>query len=99
MVQGNSGKSMRYLYLSKGPTHAGLNVESVAPGAVMLAVDGDLPFTGAWVTPVFPRAEILDGGGIWTRVNSVRPCPVVSAKIIVLHRERRHSTVDSCSNE
>ena len=99
VVQGNSGKSMRYLYLSKAPTHAGLDVESIAPGAVISAVDGDLTFAGAGVTPVFSGAEILDGGGIGTGVDSVRPSPVVSAQIIVLHRERRHSTVDGCREE
>ena len=98
-MQGNSGKSMRYLYLSQGPTRAGLDVESIAPGAVMSAVDGDLPFAGAWVTPVFQGAEILYSGGIGTRVNSVRPSPVVSAQIIILHRERRHSAVDSWREE
>ena len=93
-MQGNSGKSMRYLYLSQGPTRAGLDVKSIAPGAVMSAVDGDLTFASAWVTP-----EILDGSGIGTRVNSVRSSPVVLAEIIILHRERRHSAVDSCSEE
>ena len=94
-MQGNSGKSMRYLYVSLKPTRAGLDVKSIAPRAVMSAVDGDLTFASAWVTPVFPGAEILDGGGIGTRINSVRSSPVVLAEIIILHRERRHSAVDS----
>ena len=88
------GESMRDWKLSVGLTHAGLNVESVAPGAVISAVDGDLTFTSAGVTPVLPRAEILDGCGIRTRVNSVRSRPVVSAQVIILHRERRLGTVD-----
>ena len=99
MVQGNSGKSMRFLYFSSRPTCACLNVESIAPGAVISAVDGDLTLAGAWVTPAFPGAEILDGGGIGTRIHSIRPSPVVSAEIVILHRERRHSTVDSCREE
>ena len=62
----------------------------------MSAVDGELTFTGAWVTPTSPGAEILDGGGKGTRVNSVRPGPVISAESVILHRERWLSTVDSC---
>ena len=57
-------------------------------------MDGDLTITSARVTPVLPWAEILDGGGIGTRVNSVSPCPVVSAQIVILHRERRLGAVD-----
>ena len=80
-------------------THACLNVESIAPGAIISAVDGDLTFAGAGVAPVLPWAEILDGCGIGTRVNSVRSRPVVSAKIVILHRERGLGTVDGWIGE
>ena len=80
-------------------THACLNVESIAPGAVISAVDGDLAFAGAGVPPVLPRAEILDGCGIGTWVNSVCSRPVVSAKIVILHRKRGLSTVDGWRGE
>lgn len=62
-------------------------------------MDGDLTFTSARVTPVLPWAEILDGGGIGTRVNSVGPRPVVSAQIVIFHRERRLGAVDSWREE
>ena len=57
-------------------------------------MDGDLIFTGAGVSPVFPWAEVLNGCGIWTRVNSICSRPVVSAQIVILNRERGLGTVD-----
>ena len=75
-------------------TLARLDIELIAPGAILPAVHCDLGEPGGGVGPVLPRTVVGDGGGVRPRVHALLPRPVVHTKVIVLHRERRHSAVD-----
>ena len=75
-------------------TLARLDIELIAPRAILPAVYGDLGEPGGGVGPVLPRTVVGDGGGVRPRVHALLPRPVVHTKVVVLHRVGGHRAVD-----
>ena len=74
-------------------TYASFNVHFVTPRPIFSAVDHFFILSVAWVAPVFSWAVILHCRGIRSGPLTSWVSPVVSAKVIITHSERRLRTV------